>query len=148
MEFLMKENNTKSVPRLIMGIGHHLKMRIDEKLSQNNLTVSQFKVLAFLWQHNNEKINQKQIHEFLEIKPSSMTKLIRLLQGKKLIKKEIDPDDSRNKIIKLTEKGMDIKRICLQNMKQSESYLLDDFTQQEIDTLICLLLKIKKKIKN
>jgi MarR family transcriptional repressor of mepA len=144
----MKENNTKSVPRLIMGIGHHLKMRIDEKLSQNNLTVSQFKVLAFLWQHNNEKINQKQIHEFLEIKPSSMTKLIRLLQGKKLIKKEIDPDDSRNKIIKLTEKGMDIKRICLQNMKQSESYLLDDFTQQEIDTLICLLLKIKKKIKN
>jgi len=144
----MKENNTKSVPRLIMGIGHHLKMRIDEKLSQNNLTVSQFKVLAFLWQHNNEKINQKQIHEFLEIKPSSMTKLIRLLQGKKLIKKEIDPDDSRNKIIKLTEKGMDIKRICLQNMKQSESYLLDDFTQQEIDTLIYLLLKIKKKIKN
>jgi MarR family transcriptional regulator, repressor for mepA len=144
----MKENNTKSVPRLIMGIGHHLKMRIDEKLSQNNLTVSQFKVLAFLWQHNNEKINQKQIHEFLEIKPSSMTKLIRLLQGKKLIKKEIDPDDSRNKIIKLTEKGMDIKRICLQNMKQSESYLLDDFTQQEIDTLIYLLLKIKKRIKN
>jgi DNA-binding MarR family transcriptional regulator len=144
----MKENNTKSVPRLIMGIGHHLKMRIDEKLSQNNLTVSQFKVLAFLWQHNNEKINQKQIHEFLEIKPSSMTKLIRLLQGKKLIKKEIDPDDSRNKIIKLTEKGMDIKRICLQNMKQSESYLLDNFTQQEIDTLIYLLLKIKKRIKN
>ena len=144
----MNENNTKSIPRLIMGIGHHLKMRIDEKLSQNNLTVSQFKVLAFLWKHDNKKNNQKQIHEFLEIKPSSMTKLIRLLQGKNLIRKEIDPDDSRNKIIKLTEKGMDIKRICLQNMKQSESYLLDDFTQQEIDTLICLLLKIKKKIRN
>ena len=144
----MKESDTKSVPRLIMGIGHHLKMRIDEKLSQNNLTVSQFKVLAFLWKHDNEKINQKKIHEFLEIKPSSMTKLIRLLQGKNLIRKEIDPDDSRNKIIKLTEKGMDIKRICLENMKQSESYLLDDFTQPEIDTLIYLLLKIKKKIKN
>jgi len=144
----MKENNAKSVPRLIMGIGHHLKMRIDKKLSQNNLTVSQFKVLAFLWEHDHEKINQKQIHEFLEIKPSSMTKLIRLLQEKNLIRKEIDPDDSRNKIITLSEKGMDIKRICLQNMKQSESYLLNDFTQQEIDTLICLLLKIKKKIIN
>jgi MarR family transcriptional regulator, repressor for mepA len=144
----MKKIETKNILRLIMQIGHHLKMRIDKKLSQNNLTVSQFKVLAFLWEHDSEKINQKQIHEFLEIRPSSMTKLVKLLETKDLIKKEADTDDSRNKIIKLTAKGMEIKRICIHNMNQSESYLLKDFTQQEIDALIQLLLKIKEKIKN
>lgn len=143
----MKKNDTKNVPRLIMQIGHHLKMRMDEILSQNNLTISQFKVLAYLWGHADQKINQKQIHEFLEIKPSSMTKLIRLLESKRLIKKEADPDDSRNTIIKLTKRGMEIKQICLDNMKQAEDYLLSDFTHQEIDILVNSLLKIREKIR-
>lgn len=144
----MGESETRNIPRLIMGIGHHLKMRMDDQLSQNNVTISQFKVLAYLWEHNDQKINQKQIHEFLEIKPSSMTKLVRLLQAKNLINKEVDPADSRNKIIKLTAEGMEIKRMCLHNMKQSEAYLLEDFTLEEINSLIRLLLKIKKKIRH
>ena len=144
----MKKNDSKSknVPRLIMQIGHHLKMRMDEILSQNNLTISQFKVLAYLWEHNNQKINQKQIHEFLEIKPSSMTKLVRLLQAKDLIRKEADPDDSRHRIIRLTDRGMEIKRICIENMKQAESYLLQDFSKEEVERFLHMLLRIKKKI--
>jgi DNA-binding MarR family transcriptional regulator len=144
----MGESETRNIPRLIMGIGHHLKMCMDDQLSQNNVTISQFKVLAYLWEHNDQKTNQKQIHEFLEIKPSSMTKLVRLLQAKNLIKKEVDAADSRNKIIKLTAEGMEIKRMCLRNMKQSEAYLLEDFTLEEINSLIRLLLKIKKKIRH
>ncbi|MDD3656397.1 MAG: MarR family transcriptional regulator [Atribacterota bacterium] len=144
----MEQNKVYSIPRLIMGIGHHLKMRMDEKLSQNNLTISQFRVLAYLWEHGKQNINQKMIHEFLEIKPSSLTKLIRLLQQKDLISKEADPNDSRNKIIKLTERGMEIKRICLKNIADSEAYLLQDFTRQEINTLTDFLLKIKEKIKH
>lgn len=144
----MVKNKVYSISGLIMSIGHHLKMRLDEKLSQNNLTISQFKVLAYLWEREKQKINQKMIHEFLEIKPSSLTKLIRLLQLKNLIKKEADPDDSRNKIIKLTEKAIEIKRICLKNITESEVYLLQDFSQEEINILNELLLKIKKKIKH
>ena len=142
----MNKSKIKSIPRLIMGIGHHLKMRMDDKLSQNNLTISQFKVLAYLWEHSNQQINQKQIHEFLEIKPSSMTKLVRLLQAKDLIRKEADPDDSRNRIIKLTDRGMEIKRICIANMKQAESYLLQDFSKEEVELFLHMLLRIKKKI--
>ena len=71
-----------------------------------------------------QKINQKQIHDFLEIKPSSMTKLIRLLQAKDLIRKEADPDDTRNRIIRLTERGMEIKRICIENMISEEIFFL------------------------
>ena len=130
-----------------MIIGHHLKRRLDKKLSQNNLTISQFRVLAYLWEHSEQKINQKMIHDFLEIKPSSLTKLIRLLLQKDLIRKEVDPEDTRNKVIKLTESGKEIKKICLQNIAESEDYLLKDFSLQEIDTLANLLLKIKKKIK-
>ena len=144
----MEINEVKSIPRLIMEIGHHLKMRMDEKLSQNNLTVSQFKVLAYLWKNEKQKINQKKIYQFLEIKPSSMTKLIRLLESKELIKKEADPDDSRNTIITLTKQGRQIKQICLQNMQLSETVLLENFTHQERDTLSLLLLKIKENIKH
>ncbi len=140
------KNKTKNIPRLIMQIGHHLKMCLDENLSNNNLTISQFKVLAYLWEHEYKKINQKQIYEFLEIKPSSMTKLIKLLEAKKLIKKEPDPDDARNTIVKLTKKGMEIKRICILNIKEAENYLLNDFSQEEIEELVILLLKIKEKI--
>jgi DNA-binding MarR family transcriptional regulator len=145
---VMIKSETRDIPRLIMGIGHHLKLRLDKRLSQNNLTISQFKVLAYLWEHHQQKVNQKQIHDFLEIKPSSMTKLIRLLQAKDLIQKEVDPDDPRNKIIKITAAGMEIKKICLHHMKQSENYLLKDFSEQEMDTFYDLLLRIKEKIRS
>ncbi|KQC10807.1 MAG: hypothetical protein APR54_11630 [Candidatus Cloacimonas sp. SDB] len=140
------ESKTKNIPRLIIQIGHHLKMRMDENLSNNNLTMSQFKVLAYLWEYENKKINQKQIYEFLEIKPSSLTKLVKLLEAKGLIKKELDPDDARNRIVKLTKKGMEIKQICILNIKEAENYLLKDFSQEEINKLLVLLLKIKEKI--
>lgn len=144
----MEQNKTYSIPRLIMIIAHHLKRRMDKNLIQNNLTISQFRVLAYLWEHSEQKTNQKMIHDFLEIKPSSLTKLIRLLLQKGLIRKENDPEDFRNKIINLTERGKEIKKICLQNIAKSEAYLLNDFSLQEIDTLTSLLLKIKKKIKS
>ncbi len=144
----MKKDKTKNIPRLIMGISHHLKLRLDKILNKDNLTISQFRVLAYLWENCEQKINQKMIHEFLEIKPSSLTKLIRLLELKGLIKKEIDKDDTRNKTITLTEKGIETKMICVKNIIQSEVYLLQDFSQQEILTLAELLLKIKKKIKH
>ena len=142
------KKNTKNIPRLIVQIGHHLKMRLNNNLSENNLTISQFKVLAYLWEHEQQKINQKQIYDFIEIKPSSMTKLIKLLETKNLIKKDIDPYDSRNTVISLTKKGMEIKQICLQNIKKTEKNLLQDFSQQEINTLLSLLLKVKERIVN
>ncbi len=145
---IMEKDRAKSIPRLIMGIGHHLKIRLDKKLLEDNLTSSQFRVLAYLWRYGEQKINQKMIHEFLEIKPSSLTKLIKILELKGLIKKETDPVDSRSKTIILTNKGMEIKKLCLRSIAQSEAYLLQDFSQQEIDTLTELLLKIKKKIKH
>jgi len=142
------KNKSYSIPRLIMIIGHHLKGRMDKSLSQHNLTISQFRVLSYLWKHRSKKINQKMIHNFLEIKPSSLTKLIRILTQKGLIKKIADSEDSRNKIILLTEKGKKIKNICMQNIIASEIYLLKDFSSQEIDALTNLLLKIKNRIKS
>ncbi|HNR65860.1 MAG TPA: MarR family transcriptional regulator [Atribacterota bacterium] len=144
----MDKNKKKSIPRLIMGIGHHLKIRLDKKLSEDNLTISQFRVLAYLWEYGEQRINQKMIHEFLEIKPSSLTKLIKILESKGLIRKEIDPHDSRNKTIKLTEQGIEIKELCLQRIAESEAYILQDFSEKEILTLKELLLRIKKKIRH
>jgi len=144
----MKEkSDLKSISRLIMKIGHHLKMNLDEKLSQYNLTSSQFKVLAYLWKHSDQEINQKQIHDFLEVKPSSMTKLLRQLEAKGLITKEIGRDDSRNRLVRLTGHAIEIKRLCLENAKQTENKLLEDFSKEEINILFKLLQKVKNKIK-
>ena len=90
--------------KLISRIARYFRVQLDKDLSQNNLTISQFKVLAYLWEHGEQKINQKMIHEFLEIKPSSLTKSIRILLSKDLIRKETDSDDFRSRIIMLTEK--------------------------------------------
>ena len=141
----MNKDETKSIPRLIMRIAHHIKMSMDKNLSDQNLTISQFKVLSYLWHHGQKKVNQKQIYDFLEIKPSSMTKLIRILTSKGLIKKEVDPDDCRNSVIKLTEQGLENKRLCVENIKKTENYLLKELAPEERETLFQLLVKIKKR---
>lgn len=43
----MEKNPLYQFSKLIVGIGQHLKMSIDRKLSHKNLTMAQFKVIAY-----------------------------------------------------------------------------------------------------
>ena len=141
----MKRYTEYGLLSLISRIARYFRVHLDKDLSQNNLTISQVKVLAYLWKHSEQKINQKMIHESLEIKPSSLTKSIRILLSKGLVEKKADPDDSRNRIIMLTEKGTAAKKICEESIAESEAYLLQDLSGEDINTPTELLLKIRKK---
>lgn len=52
-----------------------------------------------------ESVTQKQLLKYLDVKSSSLTVLLEQLERKGLIDRKLHPDDSRAKILMLSEKG-------------------------------------------
>lgn len=67
----------------------------DEAFERIDITYSQFKVLNWLWRKG--ELTQKEIHNYVQIKPSSLTKLLNILIKKDLVERHIDPNDARTK---------------------------------------------------
>lgn len=138
-----KMNFDKMVGHNINRITHDLILYHNKRLEKHELTASQLRVLFCLWQKEFKSINQTEILEFLGIKPSSMTKLIKQLEQKGFIRKEVDPCDARNKLISLTTKGEELREIAYDIAMEIEEKLVKGFSEEEVETLSKLLFKLK-----
>ncbi|MDM8533652.1 MarR family winged helix-turn-helix transcriptional regulator [Clostridiaceae bacterium HSG29] len=68
------------------------------------ITFSQFRVLNWVWRY--KELTQKELHELVKIKPSSLTTILNILIKKDLVKRNSDDNDARIRIITLTNKSL------------------------------------------
>lgn len=88
----------------------------------------------------------KDLQKCLQVPKSTLSNIIRRLEDKGYIKREINPIDKRSYIIQLTEKGKKVN----QKHENDERRLFEEILNQldsddEIDELLRLLEKILKK---
>ncbi|MCY6484142.1 MarR family transcriptional regulator [Clostridium aestuarii] len=127
---------------LIHQIAHDFRFKYDKKLEQYNITCSQIKVMRCLW--NKDGITQKQILQQINIKPSSLTKLINILVGKGLVERREDERDARNNLIFLTSKGKKIEKETWEIIFKMEEQLVEGFSQEEKYLLISFLVRMQE----
>ncbi len=145
----MNDINFDELPGFIIAKIHHSMINFHNKsLESYNLTSSQMKVMAYLWRNEGKIINQKEIHEFLDIKPSSLSKLINILVQKGFINKSDNLQDTRYKLITLTDKGKNLKNVSRQAMLDIEKKMLDGFSDDDVNNLKKLLNKLKNNVDN
>lgn len=130
--------------RNMMIVSHKLKLIHDNNLVNFNLTLSQIKVLIYIWHNVDKHLNQKQIHEALEIKASSMTKLIEQLIQKDLVVKITDPSDSRNKLIVQTKKGKLLQEKTKSILDELKLEIVYGLSEKEIEQFNNTLKKINE----
>lgn len=82
-------------------------MRRKFKESGINITFEMLQVLRFLWEKNG--VNQQEIADTIMKDKASLTYLIDNLVRRKLVRRTTDNRDRRNKIIILTEEGLELK---------------------------------------
>ena len=134
-----------SVVSLISHIHSASADFLNRRLSKTDSFVSSPGFILFLLSEN-QKMTMGQIAEKINRDKSTTTVLIKKLLEKGLVKTENCSEDSRKKIISLTEDGKKYNALTGGISRQLLEACYKDFTGEEKETLLKLLVKMSRNI--
>lgn len=112
MEKKQPVQENPDVGYLITNISYGIRQYFDKLFVDYDVTYPQSRVLTRLFgQLGKGDVNQRDLEYALGIKASSVSSLVRNLEQKGFIRCERLPQDTRNKRVLLTEKGMEVRAI-------------------------------------
>jgi len=131
------------LPHLRM-VEHLAKRFRDEHLKQIGLTQSQADVIILLAHESDKVFHQRDIERALNYTNPTVTGLLNRLEQKNFIVRQVDPNDSRARIIKLTDTALEILEEIYQSIRQTEQMILDGFSKEELDILMPFMSRMAK----
>ena len=126
---------------------NRIHRKISKEAARYGLTSIQSRIIGFIYNNSrNKDIFQKDIEIEFDIRRSSVTSVLQLMEKKEYIKRVSVSEDARLKKIVLTEKGEEVQKNVHDFILNFEKSLKEAFTEKEMDTLIKLINKLSKKI--
>lgn len=113
-------------------------------LAPYELTHSQYKILKFLCQNQNQPIRQTDIEKLFSMTNPTVTGILQNLEKKGLVVRIQNPDDKRSKLLMLTERAAPMKDELKLIGESLERQVTENLTEEEKGQLIALLNKILK----
>ena len=114
---------------------------LNNALKEMDITISQARVLLVL--AKNDGVSIDFLANKTNIGKSSITKSVKILEKKEFLTKEIDPDDNRKKIIKITSKGKEIQKFAIQKFAIKTNEEIENKLNPQIGEKEMADLKIK-----
>lgn len=109
------------------------------------ITVEQWVILKIVSESSN--ISQKELATKSYRDTASITRTIDLLEKKEFLLRESIPNNRRTYNIRLTKKGKDFIEQNLELIKSHRKNSIKDLTNDELDMLSSVLLKIRKNMR-
>ena len=134
------KDQTPDVGYMITNISYGIRQYFGNLFAGYGVTYPQSRVLTRLFsQLDKEDVNQRDLEHALGIKASSVSSLVRNLEQKGLIRCERLPQDTRNKRILLTDKGMQLQEALETARLQAESSIVVGLSQEQLEVFrVCL----------
>ena len=121
---------------LITNISYGIRQYFDKLFVDYDVTYPQSRVLTRLFgQLDKGDVNQRDLEYALGIKASSVSSLVRNLEQKGFIRCERLPQDTRNKRVLLTDKGMEVRAVLDSARDQAGANLVKGLTEEQQDML-------------
>ena len=141
----VKEN--PDVGFLITNISYGIRQYFDKLFVDYDVTYPQSRVLTRLFgQLGKGDVNQRDLEYALGIKASSVSSLVRNLEQKGFIRCERLPQDTRNKRVLLTEKGMEVRTVLDNARDQAEARLVRGMSEDEQEMMRRCLRKVMENL--
>ncbi|MBT7953766.1 MAG: MarR family transcriptional regulator [Rhodospirillaceae bacterium] len=112
----------------------------EESCAELGLTVRQYDFLFVL--STAEARDQDQLARLLGLDRSNTGHVVRILLRKGLVKRQINPDDKRKRLVSLTEEGKIIFKQAKPAAEAAKDYLLDLLNDEEKVDFMAMLQKI------
>ena len=124
---------TQCINYLLTTAQHSVFQYLNGKLSEYDVTPSQYGVLSCLWQR--EFATPKQISEILCLETSAISGVLDRMQKKGLIDRVINRDDRREVRVVPTEKGKALQEPISKIIDEVNEEVLKCFTEEEVALL-------------
>ena len=114
----------------------------------DKLTLMHGWIIAYLYDHHDEDVYQKDIENAFSIARSTVTSILKLMEKKNYITRESVESDARLKKLVLTETGIEL-HYKIENMITKNETLLDSLlTKEEKKQFLFLINKILSGLEN
>lgn len=120
------------------AVANKIVRRYQPLLKELDLTYTQYVAMMVMWEK--EEVNEKDLVNALYLKANTLTDMLKKLSEKGFIEIQKDERDRRHIVIKLTEKGRELKKKAVRVPKAlAEEHWLTD---EEFTTFKSLLNKL------
>jgi len=95
----------------------------------------------------NQPLNLVKLSELLEVSRSAITQSVRRLIQKNLVDFDFDPNNGKNKYLRLSEKGIEIFKVHQEQqayIEESIFSVLNNYSEVELQTVVKLMDDIEK----
>ncbi|MBA4603369.1 MarR family winged helix-turn-helix transcriptional regulator [Thermoactinomyces mirandus] len=141
---------TKGIGFEIKVLSHLIKRCINDhviKTRVKGLTGLQGIIIRYIFVHSQTRdVYQRDLENEFNIRRSSVTGVLQLMERNGLITREHAEHDARLKKLKLTPKAIKIHKIITQAIIEVEKKLRKDLSEDEINSFYTTLNKIKKNL--
>ncbi|MBQ7118046.1 MAG: winged helix-turn-helix transcriptional regulator [Clostridia bacterium] len=103
-------------------------------------------VIGYLYNNRHRDIFQKDFEKEFNIRRSTASKLLSLMESNDLIKRESVPYDARLKRIVLTEKALEVQCIVEKAFAKMEEKIKEGITDEELEIFFRVLDKVNKNM--
>lgn len=137
----------KHIGRKINILSHKIKRRIGKVSLEYGISSMQAKILGYIFhQAPKRDIFQKTIEEEFDIRRSSVTSVLSLMEKNGLIERVSVCEDARLKKIILTDKGIEVHKSVYKEIEIVESIIYYSLSKEELELFSEILERLSKKI--
>lgn len=120
---------------------HQIMKQMVRRLRQYDVSPIQCRVLIYL-EKQQKDVPQKELQQFLMVKPSTVNGVVERLEEKGLVTRSISPADARCRMVHLTEQGRSLYQEFLRVESEVHRQAEQGFSPEEIETLRAYLLRV------
>ena len=123
---------------LLNKLAHQLTERLDKRLQQHGVSISQWAILALLW--SADGLSQYELQQRLGVQGATITGLLNRMARLDLILRRKDESDRRIQRIFLTPRARSLERILWREAQEVNEQALSGFSPEEKALFLRLII--------
>lgn len=149
---IKKQNNTKTNPiykiaSKVYNLNELLKKEVEKLLSSYDIGFAELDLLIVLHEADKKVFKPSDLYDKLQFSSGGITKIIKRLEIKHYIKKEVFLEDLRSKPISITKKGQSLVLELFPKVIYLEKNIFSVLEFEELNITYKSLLKVIKSLK-
>lgn len=141
------DENRMHLGRLVHRIAHQMKRRSQTNMCCSVLTPMQNHILGFiLLESRHRELYQKDVEEEFQIRKSTATGILKLMEKNGFIYRESVEKDARLKRIVVTERSEEIRKELQECIWQTERRMTSGITEEDLKVCIYVLDKMLRNL--
>lgn len=140
----------KVIGRRIKSVNNLIKrslMRIDTIKESNKLTSMHGYLLGYLYVNRDHDVYQRDIERAFDIRRSTVTEILQLMENNGLIERRSVPQDKRLKRLVLTEEAERLHKQVAATLDRFDELLRADIAQDDLDCFFRVLDQIENNLR-